>query len=432
MQYFVVLRFLKVHNIIFWGNVLTSDKETIKKHKQPPCFLVISFWDYLMPCGMSARIDGLVSQLKKNGLYPEVISPNFYENPIRFSNREATIIRTLNLQWLRNTRTPENLIKLLGSAIFFTYSFLLICTKFLFEGRRRGLIVQYEDVFSAPPALLARILFNVTVIGDDVRLSYKDRKSRISWIEKVYDFVVVKNSDFIFTSFKLDYFMIKTNIKQKNVFFVPNGIKINPKNNEVSRDTSGILFVGQFGCYDNIKAVEDILHIARELEAYADVRFYLVGGPLTNIQKLIEKSPHKTKNVHFLGSVSQNQLDMLYQTKAIGLLPYFGTPEHTSQRIKALEFLSNGLLVVASPLAVDGFTGLSNGSHYMLAKTPDEMVSTIEEIISNYDKFAKVATNGCNFVLQNYSWDAVAKSYIKMVTKVISNNSYDVVTYPEL
>jgi glycosyltransferase involved in cell wall biosynthesis len=377
----------------------SSLKKKTTSHKLgAPLFCIVSWWDYLMPCGMSARIDGLVSQLRKKGVEPELITPIFNQNYTCFSKREASIIKTLNLRWLWFSNiVPETIVKMLGIIIFFIFSFVILSIRFWSKRKRKCMIVQYQDIFSAPAAIFARALFRITVIGDDTRLRYKQWNPPFSWVLRAYETLVLKNTDFVVTSFKLDNILIKNLRKNRNVLFIPNGIKKEPTQPEVSKDLKSVIFVGNFVSSDNVKALDNVLYVAGKLEKFSDTRIHVVGGPMKVVSKLAKQKGDETINVDFLGRVSQERLDFLYKKASIGILPYFGTPKHTSQRIKALEYLSNGLLLVASPRAVDGFTGLKAGQHYILAKT------------------CEVASAGREFVFQNYSWDKVAEPYLKLI-----------------
>jgi glycosyltransferase involved in cell wall biosynthesis len=381
-----------------------------------------------MPSGMSTRIDGLVSQLLKTDIDPEVITPIFYENYVCLK-RDANNIKTLNLRWLWSLKLiPSLIVKLLALIIFHIFSFVIISMRFLFGGRRNGMVVQYQDVFSAPPAILARALFGVKIIGDDLRLYFKNQKPPFSWIQRVYEVLILKNTDYVITSFKLDYRLIMDMRENRNVLFVPNGIKIDSNSSKVARDHNSVIFVGQFASAANVKALGDILYVAERLEKFRDLTFYIVGGPLATVKELAQKHGSKATNVRFLGRVSQKKLDFLYKTKAIGILPYFERSKHTSQRIKALEYLSNGLLVVASPGAVDGFKGLRDGTHYVCVETREAMTMSLEKILLNYSDFVHVAPAGKDFIFQNYTWEKVADSYLKLIESLNSDNSNEFAT----
>lgn len=397
-------------------------QENVSRHERGCLFYVISWWEYLMPCGMSARIDGLVSQLRKVDIEPTIITPIFREYDTGLSSRETNNVRTLDLRWLRSLKSiPELILKLIGIAVFFVFSFVVIATEFLVKGRKRQLIVQYQDVFSAPPAILAGFLFGATIVGDDCSMrSLKNSISTFSWFQKAYETFVLIHTDFVVTSFKLDFRLIKSIRKNRDVLFVPNGIRVKPELTEVTRNPECLIFVGQFTTIDNIKALEDVLYIARRLfEKLSAWKICVVGGPAEMIRDAIRRNGSKTENISFLGRISQEKLDLLYREAIIGLLPYFRSSRHTSQRIKALEYLSNRLLVVASPSGVDGFEGLTEGLHYILANNREDMISRLEEALLNHARFAQIADAGRNFVIQNYTWEKVAEPYLNLIEQLV-------------
>jgi glycosyltransferase involved in cell wall biosynthesis len=375
-----------------------------------------------MPCGMSSRIDGLISQLKKTNERVEVITPFFYEYKSGLVNHETAKVTTLNLRWLRSHKIlPDFISKLIGNTIFSLFAFLIISARCLEESSRGGVIVQYQDFFSAPPAILAKFFFRATVIGDDVRLYFRNQRNRTAYFEKGYEIFILRNTDYVLTSFKDDYTLIKAIRGGKPSLFFPNGIRKLPRSN-VPRNPNSIVFVAQFANPENVEALFDVIYISDKIaERLPEIKIYVVGGPIEAVHKVVQKSQLKTKNLQFLGRISQARLASLYQEAGLGILPYFDCYTHSSQRIKVLEYLSNGLLVVSSSCAVDGFENLTNGSHYILAKTRDEMVTLLSEVVENYPRYFSIAAAGKDLIDRDYTWDATALPYIELVKSLVND-----------
>jgi len=384
-----------------------------------PSVYIITWYDFPLPGGTTSRINGLISQLTKSGIAAEVVSPIFYGENADFDTSTPFPVRRLNLKslWLLNLYDVSP-IRALAILLFSLFSLLTILGQVLTYGRK-SVIVQFEQVFSALPAIFAKILLGVYVIGDDIRLYYKTMKIPFSFIIRAYELWVLKYSDVVTTSFRLDFQIIKHLRRNENTLFVPNGVQVNRNSQENIRNWKSMLFVGSFTSKENVKAIDNILNLADILcEECRELEIFIVGGPLTQVRHLFNRKSVAKGNVKFLGRVSQEFLNSLYQSVDKGLLPFFEDPPHTSQRTKALEYFANGLLVVSSPTGIDGIDGLCDGVHCLVAKTKQEMLCLLQEVLLHPAKFTRVASTGASFITENYAWDKVAKTYVETVTSL--------------
>ncbi|TVP97951.1 MAG: glycosyltransferase [Planctomycetaceae bacterium] len=78
-------------------------------------------------------------------------------------------------------------------------------------------------------------------------------------------------------------------------------------------------------------------------------------------------------------------------------------------RLKVLEALAAGVVVIATGRAVEGL-GLVDGTHYVRAETPGEMAKRLTELLRNSDAAKRIARNGRRFVIDNYTREVIGQA----------------------
>ena len=77
-------------------------------------------------------------------------------------------------------------------------------------------------------------------------------------------------------------------------------------------------------------------------------------------------------------------------------------------KLKILNAMAMGKVVIADPIAVEGIS-VSSGQHAFLASTPTEYVDTAARLIDNRDTFLKVAGAARALIEQQYSYEVIGK-----------------------
>jgi len=91
-------------------------------------------------------------------------------------------------------------------------------------------------------------------------------------------------------------------------------------------------------------------------------------------------------------------------------------------RIKAIEALSAGVIVIATDKAVESL-GLVDGVHYLAAQTPAESLRCLEACLKNPAATAKIAEQGREFVRQTYGADALKRTIKAALGRIPINDS---------
>jgi glycosyltransferase involved in cell wall biosynthesis len=266
-------------------------------------------------------------------------------------------------------------------------------------------IVEYQSIYSSIPALFAKLFLRMKTIGDDFVLFHP-----------LADGIIIRLTDVISTPSAKTYSLAKS--LKKVVFYVPNGIKKTENKRALKNNLPVFLFVGALSFGQNVSAVEKIIQIADGLDKDGlDFQINIVGGPIYKVSHLTEHSVVKKGKVTFLGHVSNEKLSQLFSSSVFGILPFFSdTPLLGGQRTKALEYFENNLIVISGLEGVAGISGIKPEKHYLLAKSAEDMQSIMADCIRSPEKYYYLATDGPNFVKENYSWDTIAKNYIEYIS----------------
>ena len=107
------------------------------------------------------------------------------------------------------------------------------------------------------------------------------------------------------------------------------------------------------------------------------------------------------------------------------VLPYLAAASYSMMpidvgggtRIKALEAMAAGVVIIATGKAIEGL-GLQNGVHYLQANTPTEALEQLAACLKNPGKAAEIATNARAFVRAGFSDSSIEASITATIEKL--------------
>jgi len=159
------------------------------------------------------------------------------------------------------------------------------------------------------------------------------------------------------------------------------------------------LFVGHLGYFPNVQAVKQLVAGAKGLRSTVTVTPTVAGrSPSKIIYRLAKRG-----RIRLLEN--PDQIGPLLAEHGYTLLPI----KHGSgTRIKVLEALAAGLVVIATPQAVEGLE-LQEGKHYLAANQSNEMFAAMRWLVANPAKAMQVAKQGREFAKAHYSLNEVVE-----------------------
>ena len=96
--------------------------------------------------------------------------------------------------------------------------------------------------------------------------------------------------------------------------------------------------------------------------------------------------------------------------------------EGGGSRFKILEALAARIPMVSTAKGAEGLE-VKDGTHLLLAETPDQFIEALRRIWTDEDLRARLQLNGYDLVRQNYSWDAAHRQIRNAVLELTSSEA---------
>jgi glycosyltransferase involved in cell wall biosynthesis len=353
--------------------------------------VVLSPLDYPFHSATSRRIAGIIGVLNQARVRAEVICPVF---------RSSTLptlqgVTGIDLRRLQVLGAQSLITRVLALAIYNVAAFAR-----LLLARNEVLAVQYESIYTFPAALLAKIFLHCPCIGEDVNTPPILRRSALLVP------MVGLASDFI-TSSQLDTHV--WNHSGREAIFVPTAVteKLVTKRKQITFDKIRAIFVGTLTYPVNLRAINHLSRIDSLMPVGNDCVLLVVGGP-------IPTGVRPSRRMRLLGHVSDSVLRRAYSQANVGLLPFFGTRTEGAKS-KLIEYMAAQLLVISSPEGVEYLPELVPWVHFVPAASVEEMAQLISEIPNDAKRFEQIAVTGHKYVMQQYRWQKLLKSYLRFI-----------------
>lgn len=192
---------------------------------------------------------------------------------------------------------------------------------------------------------------------------------------------------------------------KKKTVVIPNGVDsrvFKPLNN-IKKKKNVVLFVGRI---TQDKGINEILSVAKQLPQY---EFWFAGKG--DLSKKINLS-----NTKYLGEKNSEELVKLYNKATICILPSY----HEGFSNVGLETIACGRSLICTP---DFSEYIENGKDGIIIPAKDEkaLKDAIIDLMTNEKKRKMLEKNARKKALQ-YSWDNVAKQYMKVFKEVLKDN----------
>jgi len=374
--------------------------------------LFVSYAEHPGAFGLSRRIAGLQSALSQSGIPSVVLCP-----VSRGTEKPDDRIADLGLAFL-GSLWNSSLGRMVALLVF---SFVAI-PSIMGLSSRRGLIIQYESLYSAFPAIVAKILLRKRVIGDEVILMSRDTRSPLRYVLHALDRFLIRMTDYITTSSSSTDTLVRKWFPNKPISIVPNGVAQIERESPGPRDVHELIFVGSLSSPDNRIAVENVLTLAQLLERKG-IRFHIcvVGGPWSYAVPYLRNEMVRRGRVTFKGTIHDHELQELYRRTSIGLLPFF-TPSYGGQRIKGLEYLAHELLVISGPFGFGWLPEIESGTQYLEATNLEEMSDLVAGFVSSPAAYSRIAAAGRELIQRRFSWEVVSRPYLDVVVGLMESS----------
>lgn len=251
-----------------------------------------------------------------------------------------------------------------------------------------------------------------TVYGEEIHLSKRYHLLfALRWL--------VNNSSKIITiSTATKKFCLEAGLDEDNIGIIPFGVDTNffrPLDVHKDKKIFQILSVGYLierkGFEYLIKAMPSVL------KEHNHVRLKIVGsGPLESKLKDLIHELDLEDEVEIVKNVSDEELLMIYNSADLFVLPSIVDSQGNTEGLGVvlLEAMACGLPVIGSDvggipdIVKDGENGL-----LVIEKDVVGLSKAILELFEDKKLKTKLASEGCKYVRNNFSWNLIAENYIK-------------------
>ena len=373
--------------------------------------LIVLYRDFPWYSGLSDRVLGIARQFIKHGLGVKIIAPVIY-------GYEKVDLDIEHIR-LKKTRIKIKLNKIF-SLISWIY-FQLRCFIKILKIHREIAFIQFEHYYTFFLAYIVKILFRIPIIADDINLVHiRPLPPLLRKIFYLVESSILSKSTLVVTASPMTYAFTKRRFPSTRVLYLPNAISYIPTQSDVAKER-WLIFIGNLGFRQNIKAVEYIFRIIEKLaKIRQDFRVLIIGSPLENVKEFLEHPLVKRGVIKFLGSVPNRVLNEILNRAIIALLPFFKLPRWGGQMMKTLRLMSHGICIVASPEAVKWIRGAKPYIHYVPINNIDECIEVLNRLLDKNEGALNIGWNARKLVIANHTWERVCAYYIRVISTIIS------------
>ncbi len=178
-----------------------------------------------------------------------------------------------------------------------------------------------------------------------------------------------------------------------------------------------ILFVGNLKPHKNLRNLIEALYLLSQ-RGIEDLHLIVIGKKEgfkigEDIGSLLRLHPYLNKNIHFLGSVSNEELSSAYRLAQVFVFPSF----YEGFGLPALEAMSSGCPTIASSSAsLPEVCG--RAAVYVDPHSPQEIAQAIHNVLTDQTLSAKLKKEGFERS-QHFSWERCAEQHLELIDQVL-------------
>lgn len=226
---------------------------------------------------------------------------------------------------------------------------------------------------------------------------------------KVFELEHINDFDAVFPTTEIDAKYFRDNGCKRLCVGIPIGFDNVEKLPDVIEEDHSLFHIGSMDWFPNEQGIKWFLDEVWEgvHETLPNVKLYLAGR---NMPLWLKNGSWSGVNV--VGEVDDSILFM--SSKKIMVVPLLSG---SGIRIKILEAMSIGKVVVASSIAAEGIM-YENGKNIIIANTPQEFVAAIKHLEDNPDYCKQIGENAYNLIRERYDTNYIGKellSYYKQI-----------------
>lgn len=263
---------------------------------------------------------------------------------------------------------------------------------------------SYINIFSKEKIILDLV--------DSIGLNYVRSKHKTASFFHRFVYLIegerlVKYEKYIISKSKISLFVNRYEFEyfqqSGDVFYLPNGVN---KNLFEIKEVNRLPIVCFFGSMSYQPNIDAVLWFIKNVLPLIDskINFCIVGlNPSNEILRL------RSERIQVTGFL-ENPYDLIKSSLCTV------APMQTGGGIqnKILESMALGQLTITNNLGAEPIVNHSNFNNILIANSPHEFASLINQIFENPEKFDSIRINSRDFIKKNYSWDIYEEKLINL------------------
>lgn len=235
-------------------------------------------------------------------------------------------------------------------------------------------------------------------------LYHPQMKKNYDLIKKNYEFIEQK-ADVIFTVSKE---LRELFLKNKNVYWIPNGVDISRFDKAITKDKREYPTIGYIGKIQervDFNLVEEILRTFNKNQV-------LFIGPVYSQTDTISKLTKKYSNIRFLGDIHYEKLPEKMQDIDIAIIPHkIDKFTNSMNPLKIYEYIAAGKQTVTTNVA-----GIQDVSDYVyIANDNNEFIELLKKAIEEYKSKEDLSENVRKNINKNYLWENITEIMLRRI-----------------
>jgi glycosyltransferase involved in cell wall biosynthesis len=231
---------------------------------------------------------------------------------------------------------------------------------------------------------------------------------RASQYYKIIELFMYNNSDIILTVSNKEKTDIKTLIKKDTVYTFPCFFYKKFKNEKyIFEERKNLIFVGGQKHPPNEDAVIWFCTkiMPKITTTYPDLRIYIVGKYSKNFIDI-----YSSKNVEFKGNISDNELNDLYLSSRMAVIPLrYGA----GVKGKTIEAFYNGIPIITTDYGIEGLSDINDFT--LLANDAQKFSELIIKLYNDKDILINIHSKSLKYIQTHFSYEHALKTMSKIL-----------------
>lgn len=390
--------------------------------------LIVSYEEFSSYIGINTRIEGMIDALRQNGVYIELVVPDY--------SRKIGC-KEINTGGIKITKISiPNLFGKLKIPIISRIIFVIVFNSVvLINLKKRKHVFDYIQSEQIYPFLccymLAKRFKGRVILDEPVLLEYliDDKLKRFKLLNYILKKMVVKFESFVYkfadyiicsSQKTMNYVNERVKGNKNNLYYLPNGVDIKKYTvRKKIKSNSKIFFNCSLPFYQNVAALRNIEKIIRyfEIKNFNNYSFTIIVNDISLFPKDLLDRFKINHNVIILSAVKS--LVSYLQKADIVVFPFeHGHFSMAGPRLKVLEALSCGKIIMSTPEGVDGVLGCIDGENIIICSDFMDMAIKLINMIENRYKtnemINKIQNGARRLIEEHYDWNKLINIYDKI------------------